>query len=116
MDLNLERLLAEVVAKHGIRLDPDDPAVVVVTLNRLVLEETARSMAADVRRAIGEFEVAASRVQGKLGEAVAKSLKGGSLPGGAASRRELARWVSLGFGAGVGTFLAGVAVGNWVVR
>ena len=116
MELNLERLLAEAVAKHGIRLDPDDPAVVVVTLTRLVLEETARSMTADVRRAIGEFEVAASRVQGKLGEAVAKSLKGGSLPTAAASRREFSRWASLGFGAGLGIFLVGVVVGTWVLR
>ena len=116
MDLNLERLLAEAVAKHGIRLDPDDPAVVVVTLNRLVLEQAARLMVADVRVAIAEFERAVHGVESRLGEAVAKSLKGGSTPAGTASRRQLARWVSLGLGAGVGIFSAGVAVGKWVVR
>lgn len=116
MDLNLDRLLAEAVAKHGIRLDPDDPAVVVVTLNRLVLEQAARLMVADVRGAIQEFERAVNGVESRLGQAVAKNLKAGSLPAGTASRRDLARWVSLGFGAGVGFFSAGVAVGKWVLR
>lgn len=116
MDLNLERLLAEAVAKHGIRLDPDDPAVVVITLNRLVLEEAAKSITADVRRAIGEFERAANHVQSKLGEAVAKSLKAGSSRAAPANGRELPTRAALGLSLSVGSFLIGLAVGTWVLR
>ena len=39
MAIDVERLLAEALTKHGIRLDPHDPAIVLVTLNRLVLED-----------------------------------------------------------------------------
>ena len=42
MAVDVERLLAEALTKHGIRLDPNDPAVVLVTLNRLVLEDAAK--------------------------------------------------------------------------
>ena len=47
MAIDTEMLLTEALKKHGIRLDPDDPAVVLVTLNRLVLEDVAKSIAAD---------------------------------------------------------------------
>jgi hypothetical protein len=32
----IKRLAAEVSVQHGIRIDPDDPIMAVVTLNRLV--------------------------------------------------------------------------------
>jgi hypothetical protein len=35
MAIDVERLLAEALSKHGIRLDPHDPAIVLVTLNRM---------------------------------------------------------------------------------
>ena len=36
--LDLRQLAAKVSIEHGIRVDPDDPIMAVVTLNRLVLE------------------------------------------------------------------------------
>ena len=51
MAINVERLLTEALTKHGIRLDPQDPAIVLVTLNRLVLEEAAKSVVDDIRKA-----------------------------------------------------------------
>ncbi len=35
-----KRLAAEVSVQHGIRLDPDNPIMAIVTLNRLVLERS----------------------------------------------------------------------------
>src|SRR6266496_58885 len=52
MAIDVERLSAEALTKHGIRLDPHDPAVVLVTLNRLVLEDTVECVAADIRKAL----------------------------------------------------------------
>src|SRR5215510_6613620 len=66
MAIDTERLLTEALRKHGIRLDPDDPAVVLVTLNRLVLEDVARSIATDIGNATREFEAAAGRLQGRV--------------------------------------------------
>src|SRR5215831_436801 len=108
MAIDTDRLLTEALKKHGIRLDPDDPAVVLVTLNRLVLEDVAESIAADIGKATREFEAAAGRLQGKLGSAVGAAIK--------ASTRSTApvwnRWayLAIGLGSGGGLFLAGMAI------
>ena len=78
MAIDVERLLAEALTKHGIRLDPHDPAIVLVTLNRLVLEDAVECVAADIRKATREYEEAANRVQGRLGAAIATRLKAGA--------------------------------------
>lgn len=116
MAIEVERLLAEALTKHGIRLDPNDPAVVLVTLNRLVLEDAVKSVAADVRQATRDFEDAASRVQGLVGTAIAARLKvsASSAPFPATWSRWVCVYVALG--AGVGLFLIGVAVGRWILR
>ena len=113
MAIEVERLLAEALAKHGIRLDPHDPAIVLVTLNRLVLEDAVECFAADIRKATREYEEAANRVQSRLGAAIATSLKtGASVPA------VWGRWVCLaaGLAAGMGLFLSGIAIGRWVLR
>jgi hypothetical protein len=47
--LDLKQLAAKVSVEHGIRVDPDDPIMAVVTLNRLVLEQAANEIADEVR-------------------------------------------------------------------
>ena len=115
MAIDVERLLAEALTKHGIRLDPHDPAIVLVTLNRLVLEDAVECVAADIRKATREYEEAANRVQGRLGAAIATRLKAGA---GGAPPALWGRWtfLALGVAAGVGLFLTGIAVGRWVLR
>src|SRR5436190_23887775 len=116
MAIDVERLLAEALTKHGIRLDPDDPAIVLVTLNRLVLEDAVECVAADIRKATREYEEAANRVQSRLGAAIATRLKAGAGVGGSAATG--ARWacLTLCLVAGVGLFLMGIAVGRWILR
>jgi hypothetical protein len=72
---NVNRLIAEAVARHGIRLDPDDPAVVVVTLSRLMLEEASERVAAEIRAASRELQDAAAKVEAGLGAALARELR-----------------------------------------
>ena len=116
MAIDVERLLAEALTKHGIRLDPNDPAIVLVTLNRLVLEDAVECFAADIRKATREYEEAANRVQSRLGVAIATRLKAGAGVGAFPAR--WGRWVCLALclAAGVGLFLSGVAVGRWLLR
>src|ERR1017187_2638973 len=76
MGIDVERLLAEALTKHRIRLDPHDPAIVLVTLNRL--EDAVECVAADIRKATREYEDAANRVQSRLGAAIATRLKAGA--------------------------------------
>ena len=116
MAIDVERLLAEALTKHGIRLDPHDPAIVLVTLNRPVLEDVVKCVAADIRKATREYEEAANRVQARLGAAIATRLKAGG--GLGASPAIWGRWacLALGLASGVGLFLIGIAVGRWVLR
>src|SRR5690242_19453778 len=115
MAIDTDRLLTEALKKHGIRLDPDDPAVVLVTLNRLVLEDVAESVAADIRRATKEFEAAAGRLQSKVGSAVGAAVKESTR---SAPPPAWNRWayLAIGLGSGGGLFVAGIAIGKWVLR
>jgi|HubBroStandDraft_1064217.scaffolds.fasta_scaffold1182212_1 hypothetical protein len=73
--LDLKQLAAQVWVEHGIRVDPDDPIMAVVTLNRLVLEHTANEIVEEVRLATREFEQAAESVQLRAGALVAQRVR-----------------------------------------
>ena len=49
-DLDKSRLIAAIAARLKIRLDEDDPAFVLVELNRLVLDQTVRDALQRVRQ------------------------------------------------------------------
>src|SRR5881398_2357729 len=103
MAINVEMLLAEALTKHGIRLDPHDPAIVLVTLNRLMLEDAAECVAADIRKATREYEEAANRVQSRLGAAIATRLKAGA--GVGISPTIWGRWACLALSLAAGVAL-----------
>jgi hypothetical protein len=73
--LDLKQLAAKVSVEHGIRVDPDDPIMAVVTLNRLVLEHAAVEIVEEVRSATREFEQAAENVQVRAGALVAQRVR-----------------------------------------
>ena len=73
--LDLKQLAAKISVEHGIRVDPDDPIMAVVTLNRLVLEQAANEIVEEVRSATREFEHAAERVQLRAGALVAQKVR-----------------------------------------
>lgn len=54
MDRN--KLIALIVEKTGIKIDPDDPAFVLVELNRISLEEAAEKIAEDLIVAANKFD------------------------------------------------------------
>lgn len=80
MAIEVDQLIAEAVAKHGIRLDANDPAMVLVTLNRLVLEDAARGIADEIREAAAEFDTAGDRLQKAVGIAVAQAVTRATIP------------------------------------
>jgi hypothetical protein len=71
----IDRLIAEVAARHGVLLKPDDAAFALVTLNQLVLENAIKGLAAGIRAATADFESAFERVQTRAGAAVAKDFR-----------------------------------------
>ena len=75
--LDLKQLAAKVSVEHGIRVDPDDPIMAVVTLNRLVLEQAANEIVEEVRSATREFEQAAKNVQLRAGNLLSQRVRDG---------------------------------------
>ncbi len=65
--IDLKRLAAEVSVQHGIRIDPDDPMMAVVTLNRLVFEQAVAQVLERVQSSVRDFEAAADKVQVRAG-------------------------------------------------
>jgi len=72
---DVKRLIAEVASRNGIRLDPDDPAFCLVTLNQLVLEEAGEKLAAELRKTTKEFEDAVRKVETRFGGILGNQLK-----------------------------------------
>lgn len=73
--LDTKRLIAEVAARNGIRIDPDDPAFALVTLVQLVLEESSRQISDEVRAGIAEFERSVQKVETRAGRVLAERVK-----------------------------------------
>ena len=133
--LDLKQLAAKVSVEHGIRVDPDDPIMAVVTLNRLVLEHAAVEIVEEVRSATREFEQAAENVQvragalvaqrvrdcvGVLRQEIAKDIGNASTRartsigdvGRADERPAVQRWVAIGLLSGTALFGSGVWLGT----
>jgi hypothetical protein len=73
--IDLKRLAAEVSVQHGIRVDPDDPMMAVVTLNRLVFEQAVSQVLERVQASVRDFETAADKVQVRAGGALAQEIR-----------------------------------------
>src|SRR5262245_49676038 len=72
---DVKRLIAEVAARNGIRIDPDDPAFCLVTLNQLLLEEAGQQVSEEIRAATKDFQTALTKVEARLGVILARALK-----------------------------------------
>ena len=73
--IDLKRLAAEVSVQHGIRVDPDDPMMAVVTLNRLVFEQAIAQVLERVQAAVKDFDTAAEKVQVRAGGVLAQEVR-----------------------------------------
>src|SRR5262249_19047875 len=73
--LDTKRLIGEVASRNGIRVEPDDPAFALVTLNQLVLEETARQLREEIRASLGDFEQAVQKVETRAGQVIAERVR-----------------------------------------
>ena len=73
--LDLKKLAAEVSAQHGIRVDPDDPIMAMMTLNRLVFERALDEVLERLKASADDIERAAGRVQVRAGTALAQEVK-----------------------------------------
>jgi hypothetical protein len=70
--LEVPKLIGEVARRNGIRVEADDPAFALVTLNQLILEDTVRELRDHIRESIAEFDVSIQKVQTRAGRLVAQ--------------------------------------------
>jgi Transcriptional activator TraM len=70
-----KQLIAAVRAKHGIRIEPDDPVFALVTLNELVLEEAIRRLSEDMDRRLVTFGDGMDRTERRAGKLLAEDVR-----------------------------------------
>lgn len=70
------KLIGEIVQRFGVKLDKDDPAFLLVELNRLVLEQAGDDLAGKLGELPGQVEAAGQRMLAELATRVTKQIDG----------------------------------------
>ena len=132
--LDVKRITAEVAARHGMLLRPDDPAMLLVTMNEVVLQQVIGSIEARTeeivagieagfrsaqREALGSVEKEARKAGIVVREEIQKDIDAGRLHAReliveirrAYSRSAVRRWVAVGVIAASGLLVLGVGLG-----
>jgi len=137
--LDLKRITAEVAARHGMLVMPDDPAMLLVTMNEMVLQQVIgdieahmQDMVASVEaglrsaqlEALGNIEKEARKAGSAVREEIQKDIDAGRLQARelivelnrAYSRSAVRRWVAVGVVAASGLLVFGVSFGILIAR
>jgi len=72
---DVQRLIDEVAARHRLLLKPDDAAFAIVTMNRLVLEESLEAVHSLIQEDLALFEAAAKKMQTRAGTFLAAEVR-----------------------------------------
>jgi hypothetical protein len=83
--IDQKQLIGEVAAKNGIRLEPDDPAFALVTLNEAVLQDASATLTQEIRQVLKSFTESLAKTEHRAGKALAQDVKTAA----AGLRREL---------------------------
>ena len=75
ISFDIQRLIAEVAARHRLLLKPDDAAFAIVTMNRLVLEESLEAIHSRILEDLTLFETAAQKLQIRAGSILAADVR-----------------------------------------
>ena len=128
---DMKQMISEVFAENGIRIEPGDPLFALVTMNRMVFEESAQRYYESNQQLIAEFNESMKSAEMRAGSMLAKMVKESAekmreglqgdiqLAGMRASeyvyrvneahrRPAVIRWVSVGLVAAVVMFASGV--------
>ena len=132
--LDFKRIIAEVAARHGMLVSQDDPAMLLVTMNEVVLQQVFANIEARTeeivagleaglrsarREALGSIEKEARKAGIAVREEIQKDIDAGRLHARelivelnrAYSRSAVRRWVAVGVIAATGLLALGVGLG-----
>jgi hypothetical protein len=69
------RLIAEIAARHNVFLKPDDPAIALVTMNRLILDDAMEAVQGQIRVTIAEFQASMQKAERRAGTMLAQEVR-----------------------------------------
>jgi len=69
------RLIAEIAARHNVFLKPDDPAIALVTMNRLILDDVMKAVHGQIRVTIAEFQSSMQKAERRAGSMLAQEVR-----------------------------------------
>ena len=72
---DMKQMISEVFAENGIRIEPGDPLFALVTMNRMVFEESAQRYYESNQQLIAEFNESMKRAEMRAGSMLAKMVK-----------------------------------------
>jgi type IV pilus biogenesis protein CpaD/CtpE len=73
--LDVKRLIGEVAAQNGIRVEPDDPVFALATINQIMLNEAMREFSEQIRERMAEFEESFGKAERRAGHVLAQEVK-----------------------------------------
>jgi hypothetical protein len=73
--LDTQKLIAEIAERHHVRVEPDDPVFVVVTVNQRVMEDTVREMLKVMEATFARFDASIERAENRAGRTLAQSVR-----------------------------------------
>ena len=137
--LDFKRIIAEVAARHGMLVSQDDPAMLLVTMNEVVLQQVFANIEARTeeivagleagfrsaqREALGSVEREARKAGIAVREEIQKDIDAGRMHARelivelnrAYTRSAVRRWVAIGVVAASGLVVLGVGLGVLLAR
>jgi hypothetical protein len=72
---DVQHLIDEVAARHRLLLKPDDAAFAIVTMNRLVLEESLEAIHSRIVQDLALFEASGKKMQSRAGTNLAAEVR-----------------------------------------
>jgi|ERR1700722_282216 len=73
--IDMRRLISEVAARHNLFLKPDDPAIALVTMNKLILDDAMKTAHEQIRATIAEFDASMGKAEKRAGSILAENVK-----------------------------------------
>ena len=73
--IDQKQLIGQVAAKNGIRLEPDDPAFALVTLNEAVLQDASAALTQEIRQVLNSFAESLAKTEHRAGKVLAQDVK-----------------------------------------
>ncbi len=70
-----KHLVGEMAVRYGIRMDETDPALAIISLNQLVLEESIQDICEQLRERVADFEASAQKLETRAGQVLANQVR-----------------------------------------